>query len=68
MSYKIEVIFKRSVVDVVSNLFRRKAKRYPRVAKFDAKSFVVGAGGLCVNFGGVSYIYPMHKIARIKVY
>lgn len=70
MSYKIEVIFKRSVADVVRNLFRSKSKRYPRVAVFEVENhddFDITDGGLRVDFGDTAYIYPMHKIARIKV-
>ena len=69
MSYKIEVIFKRSVADVVRNLFRSKAKRFPRVAVFEVENrnnFVITDGGLRVEFGDTAYVSPMHKIERIK--
>lgn len=63
----IEVIFKRSWVQVIRNLFVPKAKRYPRVATFKGfTDYNVSEHQLYVRWGGARYIYPMHKIERIK--
>lgn len=64
----IEVIFKHTLLDKITNLFRRKGKAYPRVATFkDFSSYSVSDNYLLVTFGKQSYIYPMHNIGRIKV-
>lgn len=63
----VEVIFKRSLADVVRNLFVSKAKRFPRVATFKGTtSCAIVAGFLSVSWGNTYYTYPLHKIARIK--
>lgn len=69
MSVKsIEVIFKRSLFEMVRNLFVPKAKRFPRVATFSGfDGFEIESEGfLSVRFGKSCYLYPAHKIARIK--
>lgn len=69
MSVKsIEVIFKRSLFDMVRNLFVPKSKRFPRVATFSGfDDFEIESDGfLSVHFGKSCYLYPAHKIARIK--
>ena len=67
----IEVIFKRSLADVLRNLFVPKAKRFPRVATFRDVHVddyhITEESSLRVDFGDVSYIYPSHYIGRIKV-
>lgn len=69
MSVKsIEVIFKLSLFDMVRNLFVPKAKQTPRVATFTSfDDFEIESDGfLSVRFGKSCYLYPAHKIARIK--
>lgn len=69
MSVKsIEVIFKRSLFDMVRNLLVPKSKRFPRVATFTGfDDFEIESdGGLSIRFGKRYYLYPAHMIARIK--
>lgn len=48
----VEVIFKRSLADVVRNLFVSKAKRFPRVATFEGTtSCAIEDGFLSVSWG-----------------
>lgn len=65
----IEVIFKRSLADVVRNLFVPKAKRFPRVVTFTGFSYhwIASDKSLHVEFTNAAYCYPAHKVARIKV-
>lgn len=65
----VEVIFKRSLADVVRNLFVPKAKRFPRVATFTGFSgfYLYDDQSIHLEFGNVSYNYPSHKIGRIKI-
>ncbi|UQK57855.1 hypothetical protein Kp7_15 [Klebsiella phage Kp7] len=64
----VEVIFKRSVFDVIRNMFVPKAKRFPRVATFKGvSSFVIEEdGSICVSWGNTYYHYPAHMLARVK--
>lgn len=62
MSNKIvEVIFKRSLSDILGGL--------PRVATFkDMDRYTVKSDGtLSVWWDGVQYIYPSHRIKRLKI-
>ena len=66
----VEIIFKRSMLDVVKNLFRPKAKRFPAVARFEnVLACDVLNGAVLVRFngpvGGV-YYYPLHKVDRVN--
>lgn len=66
----VEIIFKRSLLDVVKNLFRKKAKRFPAVAKFEnvARCDIL-PGAVRVEFYIINspvYYYPLHKVARVK--
>lgn len=63
----IEVIFKRSKLQWIQNLFRKKAKRFPKVATFTGfTGYRLSESGLVVGFGKSRYFYPMHQIGRIK--
>lgn len=63
----VEVIFKRTLSDVVRNLFVSKAKRLPRVATFKgATNHCIEDGFLSVSWGTTYYTYPLHKVERIK--
>lgn len=63
----VEVIFKRTLSDVVRNLFVPKAKRFPRVVTFEGTtSYTLEDGFLSVSWGSTYYTYPLHKVARIK--
>lgn len=64
----IEVIFKRSPLQPLINLFRPKAKRFPRVVTFEGFSgYRMGDCGLLVVFGDTRYFYPYHMIGRVKL-
>ncbi len=63
----IEVIFKRSKLQWVKNLFRKKAKRFPKVATFTGFiGYRLSEAGLTVGWGGTRYFYPLHMIALVK--
>lgn len=63
----IEVIFKRSKLQWIKNLFLKKAKRFPRVASFEGFSgYRFSDAGLLVQWGSSRYFYPMHKLERVK--
>lgn len=63
----VEVIFKRTLSDLVRNLFVAKSKRLPRVATFKGNSsHVIEDGFLSVSWGNTYYTYPLHKVERIK--
>lgn len=63
----VEVIFKRTLSDVVRNLFVPKSKRFPRVVTFKGvTSHTITDGLLEVSWGNTYYAYPLHKVARIK--
>lgn len=67
--FNIEIIFKRTLLEVVCNLFRPKAKRHPRVVNFQPIHHELHQTFLLVIFekGGPEYTYPLHCIQRIKV-
>lgn len=63
----IEVIFKRSKLQWVKNLFLKKAKRFPRVVNFEHfTGYRFSDAGLMVQWGSSRYFYPMHKLERVK--
>lgn len=64
---KIEVIFKHTLFDKVRNLFVSKRKQFPRVALFEGyDTYSTATGDLSVRWGRNRYVYPMHKIERMK--
>lgn len=58
----VEVIFKRSLSDILGGC--------PRVATFgNMKNYTIKQDGtLVVEWDGAKYIYPAHRIKRLKVY
>ncbi|MGL5456716.1 MAG: hypothetical protein ACRDB3_17745 [Citrobacter telavivensis] len=63
----IEVIFKRSKLQWLKNIFRKKAKRFPAVATFEGfTGYKFSEAGLMVQWGNSRYFYPMHKLERVK--
>lgn len=68
---EIQVYFQLSLKDRIHNLFQPKEKRMVRNRTFKVDGyddFELGSdGSLRVEFGNVAYIYPAHRIGRIKV-
>ena len=66
----VEILFKRSLLDVVKNLFRHKAKRFPAVAKFkNVARCDILPGAVRVEFAEINspvYYYPIHTVKRVK--
>lgn len=64
----VEIIFKRSLADVLRNLFVPKAKRFPRVATFtNMDSYdLMENGDVTLVWGSTYYTYPRRGIRRIK--
>jgi hypothetical protein len=63
----IEVTFNRGKLQWLNNLFRKKSKRFPRVALFEGfTGYRFSDAGLMVQWGNSRYFYPMHQLQRVK--